>query len=83
MGVLGKKLAEELVQRHHLRHQQEVALDLAEVVVGAGLLCEDQHVLDVHEPHTVVEVAFHDGKPRVFALNGELQIRVEGLIHIE
>ena len=81
MRVLGEEKAEQLLQRHHLRHGVQFALDALQIRLR--LAHQLQQILDVDEPDRVIEMPSAERKPRVPALDRRLQVLLEGILGIQ
>ncbi len=56
MGVFLEEEIEQFLERHHLRHRQEIAFDREKT--GLGIAVQAEEVLDVDQAHGVIQVAF-------------------------
>ena len=81
VGMGFTEAMEQFVDREHFGDHEEVALDLAEV--GIGMVEEGEQVFDVDEAEGFIQVAVDEGEAGVFGLDGELEIGLEVVFHIE
>src|SRR5204863_9363014 len=79
--VLGQKEIEELFERHHLRHRNQLALDPEKV--GMRVAHHRDQLLYMNQADRIIEMTAAEREPGVTRLQGFLDVLLEGLLDIE
>ena len=69
--ALGEEEIQRPFQRHRLRHEQHLALDIQQPSAGSRLALQLEQVLQVDHPHDVVHVAFAERIACELVLEGD------------